>query len=456
MANDPVLSPRPKPKNPKGEFNVYAQAIGDKMNPLLKEAQKTTLAGLKILDTDGTVVVGRGERYVSFAHAPEIQRALKGEYVSVIRQRVSDEAPAPLNSISRGSKIDVYVALPIIEGNRLLGVVWVNRTPKDVLKALYERREDLGIFLFLSLLVIMLISLLLASRVTEPLSSLVDELKSFSKGELKGVKSNLKIKSKSRIHEIAFLNEQVKEMIEKIEHRSQYIKNFAMHVSHEFKGPLTGLKGATEILRDNSDQMKPEEKIEFFAMLSREINRLDNLLDRLKQMAKADVYVPKNESCVLFHLLKSLQESYRAKNLKIKTDGFDKKLKVQVPADILETVFANLFDNALQNGASEVKVSASIVEKKKLNSVSSIWLLKDEDEKNRRKSQSVELMIQDDGRGISEDCYENLFTPFFTTRRWEGGTGLGLVIVKTLLESHGGSIRVEPSSHGACFKLLFS
>ena len=67
---------------------------------------------------------------------------------------------------------------------------------------------------------------------------------------------------------------------------------------------------------------------------------------------------------------------------------------------------------------------------------------------------TVSLMVQDDGPGISKGNQGEIFTPFFTTRRAEGGTGLGLSISQSLLERQGGRIIFQPGGEGACFRVI--
>jgi two-component system OmpR family sensor kinase len=95
-------------------------------------------------------------------------------------------------------------------------------------------------------------------------------------------------------------------------------------------------------------------------------------------------------------------------------------------------VLGNLIENSSQNGATEVEVSAA------------------------RSAQGLFLTVQDNGPGISAANAEKLFTPFFTTRREKGGTGLGLVILRSLLRAHGADITFIPSPAGACFVVEFS
>ncbi|HEY2917941.1 MAG TPA: ATP-binding protein, partial [Candidatus Binatia bacterium] len=94
------------------------------------------------------------------------------------------------------------------------------------------------------------------------------------------------------------------------------------------------------------------------------------------------------------------------------------------------TVFTNLLDNSRQNGADRVVIRAA------------------------RFNGYLSVTVADNGRGISPANADKIFTPFFTTHREQGGTGLGLGIVRSLLKAYGGDISLEPSSNGATFRVM--
>ena len=66
-----------------------------------------------------------------------------------------------------------------------------------------------------------------------------------------------------------------------------------------------------------------------------------------------------------------------------------------------------------------------------------------------------ELHLCDDGPGISPGNAAQIFDPFFTTKRGQGGTGMGLTILRNMLSVHGGEIALDPSARGACFVIRF-
>jgi two-component system sensor histidine kinase CreC len=94
-------------------------------------------------------------------------------------------------------------------------------------------------------------------------------------------------------------------------------------------------------------------------------------------------------------------------------------------------VLSHLTDNAMRHNAKCVKLEATGEE------------------------EMIRLTVSNDGDPISEPNREKIFDAFFTTRRDTGGTGMGLAIVKAVMTSHGGSIRLLPADRGAAFELQF-
>jgi len=129
----------------------------------------------------------------------------------------------------------------------------------------------------------------------------------------------------------------------------------------------------------------------------------------LLEQARADSLQATNEHTNVFPIVKLLASAYEKRGLKIDYEMSDLYLNIAPIA--FETVLTNLFENSLQHGADHIDMTVDVV------------------------SSECLITLQDNGSGISEANQENVFTPFFTTQREEGGTGLGLGIVQALLQT---------------------
>jgi signal transduction histidine kinase len=112
---------------------------------------------------------------------------------------------------------------------------------------------------------------------------------------------------------------------------------------------------------------------------------------------------------------------------RIKVEAADDLPPAAVPESTLAAALASLVENSAQAGAAEIGIAA------------------------RAEQGALLIEVSDDGPGIPEGDRERIFEPFFTSRRSSGGSGLGLPIVRSLLEASRGSVALLPSERGARF-----
>jgi signal transduction histidine kinase len=115
-------------------------------------------------------------------------------------------------------------------------------------------------------------------------------------------------------------------------------------------------------------------------------------------------------------------------SLDIRANG-DLDAAMRISEENALIILSNLADNAMRHGSSVIDISAL------------------------RKENLLLVKISDDGEGVSPNNRTQIFDSFFTTRRDSGGTGMGLAIVRAMLDAHGGSIRLLESEQGTTFEL---
>jgi signal transduction histidine kinase len=422
---DPIQPPRPLAKPAPAPAGEWARRAGLLLRPILKDTQQITLSGIRLLDPNGIVIAGREEVGLSLAHIPEVAEALQGRYASVIRQRISDEPPPPLYSISRGANIRVFIAFPAVENGRQQGVFYLSRTPNNILKHLYAVKGRVLLAGISLLAIVVTIVMLVSSSIARPIRELIRQTEKLKCGE-QNVITPLQ---KPATIEIARLAESFADMSRALSERTDYIRRFATHVSHEFKTPLTSIQGALELLQDHADTMPEDRRQRFIANLLADTDRLRQLVNRLLELAHADAMLPSKEACDLPEVVATLKHRYAERGLQIELAELDKApaQPLAIAPEALETVFVNLFENSLQHGATRLRIYSE------------------------RREDTLRIGLQDNGTGISRENRNKIFTPFFTTRRSAGGTGLGLEIVASLLKTYGAAIELGDCSEGALF-----
>lgn len=434
VSRDAILPQPPPAATPEMPADPKALSAGAAIEAALDAAAQRTLAGIRVVDRSGTVVASTGsEKGLSLAAREEVARALRGERASVLRRRISDEPTPPLESMSRGQRYRVFVALPVtVEGAGVVGAVVLSRTPLDLPKALYSHRRTILFGAGALLAVVAGVSALTALTIVRPARELMRRAERVARGE-RGVDVEI---AETGTREMAHLARAIADMARTLEERADYIRTFASHVSHEFKTPLTAIRGAVELLRDHLETMSAEERERFLVLLDEASERLERLVRRLLELARADVTAPGDERTDVAEALQAAARRSRLAGLDVVASASAAVGSVRMARETLDEILSNLLDNARVHGGPHVRVRLSARRDDADGDVP-----------------AVEITVADDGPGISEANVGKVFTPFFTTARDRGGSGLGLSIVRSLLESHGGSIRVEPSPRGATFVL---
>ncbi len=287
--------------------NSLAAKAGQAIFPTINEATLTTLAGVRIVDYQGIVVAGRAEMGQSLAHIEEIAAALTGHYTAKLRERNSDHQDPPLTSISRGARIRAFVAIPIIQNEHVVGAVLLSRSPRNILKGLYDERHHVLIAGGIILSITVLLALLTSYAIARPIHALIAQTQRIARGE-----KDIRPIDEPVTQELALLSDNITSMAHTIAERSDYIRNFAMHVSHEFKTPLTAIQGAIELIQEHGNSMPPEQFQKFLTNVTKDTDRLKTLVSRLLELARADVMQAKDETTDVAALTRAVHSLSRA------------------------------------------------------------------------------------------------------------------------------------------------
>ena len=428
LAEDPVYPPPPETIPPSSPPDPHAQAVGEELQSLLHDAQVMTLAGIAVADTQGTVVATTGPSLGrSLMALEEVQRALTGEHISRLRQRLPDSESPALDSISRGARLRVFVAAPVLQGQRIVAVTLLWRTPISLIQVLYGKRYHLMLATALLLGTSVIMSVLTSFAVVRPLQTLVSLARRVTAGE-QGVVVAL---ARPVTQEAAELSQAVATMAQHLEQRADYIRAFAAHVSHEFKTPLAAIRGAVELLRDHIGTMTLAERERFLGNLDQDAERLERLVRRLLELARADVMqATPTDSTDVATVVRRLAIHYQNIGLTATVIEPLPRVNAAMSEEVLESILTNLLDNTRQHGGDTVTLAVTYpVPDAELDT-------------------ALLIEASDNGPGISAANAARIFEPFFTTARSRGGTGLGLAVVKSLLTAHRGTIQLGETSTG--------
>ncbi|MFZ2157150.1 MAG: HAMP domain-containing sensor histidine kinase [Bradyrhizobium sp.] len=427
LVNESVLPPRPQARPPAAPADPAFVTLGARMMPDLVATQHVTLAGFRLLDPHGTVIAGREEIGLSLAHLEEVNEALQGRFSGVLRVRISKHDQPSLYSMSRGTGMRVFTAMPVIVRDQVAGVIYASRTPSNVFKYMYEQRGKVIPAMLSMIVPTLLIGILFHRTITGPMRELVERTNLIGKGD----RNALRPLRHHGTSEIARLSQSFLDMARRLNTRSSFISTFATHVSHELKSPLTSIQGAAELLRDDMDAAKPvmtdTERRKFLDNIIADADRLAKISGRLRDFAHAENPVALG-AAKLSVAVAGLRAAFASLDIGA---GGDLDTPMRISEDNALIIFSNLADNAVRHGSSKLNVSAV------------------------RQGNRLLVTVADDGEGVSPNNRTQIFDSFFTTRRDSGGTGMGLAIVRAMLDAHGGAIRLTDSEKGTAFELTF-
>lgn len=428
LAVDPILPPPPDPAPAPRPAAPAAIAVGAALTPMLRDAQSVTLSALRITDADGVVVASTSADIgASLAGWEEVSKVLAGAPVATSMRRRSPVQASP-GSISRTSGMRVFVALPVQGVSGIAGAIILSRTPRDVVQAVWGKKFALGGLGALLLAAGAALAAMLSRLVARPLALVVAQAQTVAQG------GDIVSLPRPGTREVADLSAAISRMAARLDERARYIIAFAASVSHEFKTPLAGLRGAAELLEDHAD-LPPAERARLLQVVSGSAARLDHLMRRLLDLARADMMRPGAAVATpLGETLAALLPRYRAAGMTIHHHGCHET--VALPPDALEALLASLLDNAAAYASADRKGAGAVV---------SIGVSTVQDR--------TRITVADNGPGISVANRSRVFEPFFTTARKEGGTGLGLSIVRAIAAGAGGSAELLDSSGGAAFRI---
>jgi signal transduction histidine kinase len=396
---------------------------------MLARITRATLAGIRVVDSAGVVVAtGREGLGTSLAGREEVASALRGAPSSVLRKRATDQHDPPYAALSRETGFRVSLALPVLEGDRVWGAVLVSRTPMTIAKAVWADRWHLLSRVLVLLAVVALVSVAAAAFVARPIRALVGQARSIGRGEPAGFRPI----RRPVVAELAELSRTLTAMAVALRDRSDYIRTFAANVSHEFKTPLASIQGAVELLVEPARPLTAEQRDRFLRNLWADARRLTRLVEKLLELARADVAAPGSGSVDAPPALHAIAERAVAEGASVTIGPMPPRLYLAVPQDVLDAVIRQLIANARQHGGTAVPVEIAI---ERLDA-----------------ERSARVVVRDGGPGVSEANRARVFDAFFTTARDRGGTGLGLTIARSLLRPFGGRLDLlPPDGRGAAF-----
>ncbi|WP_244623969.1 MULTISPECIES: sensor histidine kinase [unclassified Bosea (in: a-proteobacteria)] len=361
--------------------------------------------------------------YDDFANAngrsyTEVARALAGSPASVVRVN------------TRGETI-VSVAVPVQRFRAVRGALLLSTQGGDIDAVIASERYAIFQVFAVAAGVMIILSVLLAGTIAEPIRKLADAAQRVRRG----VKSREEIPDFSSRHdEIGHLSGSFREMTQALYNRMEAIERFAADVAHELKNPLTSLRSAVETLPLAKNE---DSRSRLLAVIRHDVKRLDRLITDISDASRLDAELARDDAAPLdvaqlIEAVVSVQNQIRREGQPVVELAVDRRgqrpgadpFRVLGHDSRLGQVFVNLIENARSFSPADKPVRVKL----------------------SRVAGDVLITIEDDGPGIPPHALERIFERFYTDRPESGfgqNSGLGLSISRQIVEAHRGTVRAE-------------
>lgn len=323
-----------------------------------------------------------------------------------------------ISAVSSG--LSSLLAMPLIAEFLTETEPWVTELVRNALQ------NSLSLFIFT------LFVILGVREITQPVLVLAENARRIAEGDY-----SVDIPETKRKDEIGQLEKRFAVMVKELRSIEYMQKDFATNVSHEFKTPLSVIMGYARFLAD--DTLTPAERVQYSEFIEDEVGRLSAmtsntlLLSRLENKGTQPVRAPyaldeQLRQVTLLHIT-----TMQAKDLALTLDA--PAIVIDANEDMLVHVWSNLLENAIKfsDPGGSITIHAAV------------------------EDGFVTVSFTDTGIGIDAETAEHIFDHFYQgdTSRRDSGNGLGLALVRRIVELHGGSLHVnsEPE-HGSVFSVM--
>jgi len=346
------------------------------------------------------------------------------EIKNTILNKLKDE---PL-IIERKIKKDFFVQTlsKVLIGEDKVGYILVGEQSNEILVAVDERKDFIIRTVLALALAILIFSVFLNKYILKPISFLVKYTESIK------AKSDQPVNIDNffiRRDEVGKLTQSIHEMTLDLQKRTNRAETFSTDLAHEIRNPLASLKGASELL-DKTTEQKDRDKL--LSIIDHDVERIERLITDYSQMLKDEASLSREKmikvdiNSIIKNVVDDFKQDISSLNKKIEIEiNYKKKIKknfyILGIENRIEQVIANLLDNSISFSQDNSKISVEIDEIKN----------------------KFLITFKDQGPGFKEKNIENIFKRFYSNRPKNFGehSGLGLNIVKNIIELHKGKIK---------------
>ncbi len=328
----------------------------------------------------------------------------------------------------------------VFRGDQNIGYIAITENANDIRAAINERKTFIIRTAFAVGIVILIFSFVLNRYFLKPIQNLVNYINRVKNKEHKKINiDNLKIRN----DELGLLSKSLDDMTLELQKRISNAENFSTDLVHEIRNPLASLKSASEILNDTKEA---DERLKLINILSHDVQRIERLITDYSQMLKDEVALSKEKfkKIDLIPIIQSVVDDYN--NIYYAKSGIKISCNYERNTNYIingienriEQIIANLLDNAISFSKNNQNIEVKVT---------------------KNSNNQALINIIDEGPGFKERDTSKIFKRFYSNRPDKFGqhSGLGLNIVKNLIELHKASITASNriDKNGANLEIIF-
>lgn len=404
----------------------YSDFIGKKtvdIRAAMEGIAKFTNVGILVLNEHGKVAV-------TTVKGTEGKRAPEGYFEKIFRNEGYANGYTEKEKTTVGELVTdkSYLSVVKLSGDETYYVLAYNLVDRESV-VLGNLIQSISVSVFVVFMLGFAACYIISYHMITPLKDMSRAAKRFAKGDFN---ARVTVKGRDEIAELAVaFNNMAQSLSELEEQRSSFLAN----VSHDLRTPMTSISGFIDGILDGT--IPPENRDHYLNIVSVEIKRLSRLVRTLLDLSRIQcgerkfTMVNFDVSEMAMMILFSFENQIEAKKLEIEFDG-DEKTYVLADSDAIHQVLYNLIDNAVkfsyESGILRVRIA--------------------EQDKN------VSIQVYNEGNGIPKNDLPHVFDRFYKADKSRGldktGVGLGLFIVKAILQAHGEDITVDSEEGKNC------
>ncbi len=385
-----------------------------------------------MLDADVYVIDGDGTILATTAEGSEI-----------IGRNLNTEAPDFLNMTWQENVIienvmpeaQLCTLSPILSGSSVLGYIALSIPMESVQNEVQAVMRSINLLGLIFLVVLLVVLFSFAWYHTKTLSKLNKAALAYSDGDFS---HEIRLVARDEYRDLA---NTIRILAEQHANLVEYQKNFIANISHDFRSPLTSIKGYAEAMKDGTIPYEIQGK--YLNIILFETDRLSNLTNDLLDLSNFEnkgvrlIYSKFDITKMLKQSAMTFEGKCSQKNLKIRLVFPENDILVYADKGKIQQVIHNLVDNAIKFSHPDGAITITVVEKK----------------------EKILVSVKDSGIGIPKESISKVWERFYKTDLSRGkdkrGTGLGLSITKQIITAHNENIKVT-STEGVGTEFVFS